>query len=108
MTRYIAEIMNEGDVSRIDEFIHPDIEFPQANIRGIDQFGEASVVVDTQRREQHESFDYDAVAILGSDTQGLAYAIFRQVTGNAESESRLFWYAELEDGLIRLLEAGAD
>lgn len=105
LRRYIEEVLY-GSVDLIDEFIHPNVEFAQAGISGIEQFREKSIEADAGRRQDMESFEYEIQAVFGSDSQALGYALFKSENGPVGSTSRLFWYAELEDGLIREMEAG--
>lgn len=102
--RYVMEVLQEGDTSRLDEFVHPEVKIPYLGIEGIDQFALKAQRDYADRQLKYEYIQYYAFGPVMS-----ADRAFAEVRLSLDQEIHVaLILGGLKDGLIKRLIVGTN
>ena len=102
--RYVMEVLQEGDTSRLDEFVHPEVKIPYLGIEGIDQFA-----LKAQRDYADRQLNYSYIQYVSFGPVMSADRAFAEVHVILDADRHLaLILGNLEDGLIKRLIVGTN
>lgn len=100
--RYVMEVLQEGDTSRLDEFVHQDVVIPALDIKGIDQFALKAQRDYADRQLRYDTIQYYAFGPVMSNDRA-----FAEVRLSLDLETHVaVILGGLKDGKIKRLIVG--
>jgi len=100
--RYLDEVVRDGDVSKIEQFIHPDVQIVGQAIAGIDEFRLRCQRDYATRTLEYDELIYVPFAVFADNKTAMIHVEMIAVHANLhETVSLVMLYsARLKDGLI--------